>query len=47
MASIEYLTKRVEGKKAEIAKLQKKLGRIEKAQASNWENNPYYYHEMK
>jgi len=45
MASIEYLTKRVEGKKAEIAKLEKKLARIEKAKASNWENNPYYYSE--
>lgn len=45
MASIEYLTKRVEGKKAEIAKLEKKLERINKAEASGWEDNPYYYSE--
>lgn len=45
MASIEFITKRIEGKKAEIVKLEKKLARIEKAKASNWENNPYYYHE--
>ena len=45
MASVEYLTKRVEGKKKEIAKLESKLSRIEKAKATNWEVNPYYYHE--
>ena len=45
MASIEYITKRIEGKQKEITKLEKKLSRIEKAQASNWENNPYYYNE--
>lgn len=45
MASIEYITKRIEGKKNEIAKLEKKLERINKAKATNWEVNPYYYHE--
>lgn len=45
MATVEFLTKRVEGKKAEIAKLEKKLERIEKAKATNWEVNPYYYRE--
>ena len=45
MASIEYLMSRVEGKKTEIEKLQKKLDRIVKAQASGWTNNPYYYDE--
>lgn len=45
MASIEYITKRLEGKKAEIDKLEKKLERINKAEASGWEDNPYYYSE--
>ena len=45
MASIEFITKRIEGKQKEIAKLESKLSRIQKAQASNWENNPYYYDE--
>lgn len=45
MASIEFITKRIDGKRKEIAKLESKLSRILKAQASNWENNPYYYDE--
>ena len=45
MASIEFIEKRVEGKKKEIAKLQAKLQRIEKAEATGWEVNPYYYCE--
>lgn len=45
MASIEFITKRVEGKQKEVAKLEKKLERILKAQATGWEVNPYYYHE--
>lgn len=45
MASIEYITKRIEGKEKEIAKLESKLARIEKAKASGWENNPYSYSE--
>lgn len=45
MASIEFIQKRIEGKEKEIAKLEKKMARILKAQASNWEDNPYYYHE--
>ena len=45
MASVEFITKRIEGKQKEITKLEKKLARIIKAQESNWENNPYYYTE--
>lgn len=45
MASIEYITKRIAGKEKEIDKLQKKLARIEKAEATGWEVNPYYYNE--
>ena len=45
MASIEFIKNRIEGKKKEIAKLESKLSRIEKAAASNWENNPYCYNE--
>ena len=45
MASIEFITKRIEGKQKEISKLESKLSRIEKAKASGWKNNPYYYHE--
>lgn len=45
MASIEFIEKRIAGKEKEIAKLEGKLARIRKAEASNWENNPYYYSE--
>lgn len=45
MASIEFINKRIAGKKAEIEKLEKKLARILKAKESNWQNNPYYYGE--
>ena len=45
MASIEFITKRIAGKEKEIEKLQKKLERIEKAEATGWEVNPYYYCE--
>lgn len=45
MASIEFINKRIQGKKAEIIKLEKKLERIMKAQASNWTDNPYFYSE--
>ena len=45
MASKEFILKRIAGKEAEISKLTKKLERIEKAEASGWENNPYYYDE--
>lgn len=45
MATIEFITKRIEGKEKELAKLQKKMERIRKAEASNWENNPYWYSE--
>lgn len=45
MASIEFIQKRIEGKEKEIATLQKKLDRINKAKATNWEKNPYWYSE--
>lgn len=45
MATVEYLEKRLESKQKEIAKLNKKLDRINKAKATNWEVNPYYYRE--
>ena len=45
MASIEFIMKRIEGKQKEITKLESKLSRIQKAQATNWEVNPYYYGE--
>lgn len=45
MASIEFLTKRVEGKEKEVPKLEKKIERILKAKESGWEENPYYYNE--
>ena len=43
MATIEFINKRIDGKKKEIEKLTKKLDRINKAKATNWEVNPYYY----
>lgn len=45
MATIEFIKARVEGKVKEIAKLEKKLDRICKAEATGWEVNPYYYSE--
>lgn len=45
MASIEFIKNRVSGKEKEIDKLEKKLARIRKAEATGWEINPYYYHE--
>lgn len=45
MATIEFIQKRIEGKAKEITKLEKKLERIEKAEATGWEVNPYYYDE--
>ena len=45
MASIEFIQKRIEGKEKEITKLEKKMERILKAQASGWVDNPYYYRE--
>ena len=45
MATREFILKRIEGKEKEIEKLEKKIFRIEEAKASNWEKNPYYYHE--
>lgn len=45
MASIEFIQKRITGKEKEIDKLEKKLSRIRKAEATGWEVNPYYYSE--
>lgn len=45
MATREFIEKRIEGKEKEITKLEKKLERIKKAEASHWENNPHYYQE--
>ena len=45
MASIEFIQKRITGKEKEIDKLEKKLSRIRKAEATGWEINPYYYDE--
>ena len=45
MATQEFIRKRIEGKEKELARLEKKLERVLKAQASGWEDNPYYYEE--
>lgn len=45
MATIEFLEARVAGKEKELEKLEKKMERIRKAEATNWEVNPYYYGE--
>ena len=45
MASIEFIQKRIDGKRKEIGKLKKKIERINKAKETNWEVNPYGYHE--
>ena len=44
MANIEFIQKRLNSKKVELEKLEKRLSRILKAEESNYEkNNPYYY----
>ncbi len=45
MSSIEFIQKRITGAEQKLEKLTKKLARIQKAQSTNWEVNPYYYHE--
>ena len=41
---MDWIEKRIEGKQTELDKLEKKMERIKKAQASDYkENNPYYY----
>ena len=45
MATKEFIQKRIEGKQREIAKLTAKLERINKAEATGWEVNPYGYYE--
>ena len=46
MASVDFITKRIEGKEKELNKLNKKLERIRKVEAQNWQDpNPYYYSE--
>ena len=44
MATIEFIQKRIASKEKELEKLTKKLERIRKVEAQNWEDpNPYYY----
>ena len=44
MATTEFIEKRIAGKENELDKLTKKLARIRKVEAQNWEDpNPYYY----
>lgn len=44
MASVEFITKRIAGKEKELEKLNKKLERIRKVEAQNWQDpNPYFY----
>ena len=45
MASIEFIQSRIEGAEKKVDSLKKKIERIKKAEASGWENNPYYYDE--
>ena len=47
MASIEFINKRIEGKEKELDKLNKKLARIRKVEATGWDDdhNPYLYRE--
>ena len=45
MASVEFIQKRIDGAKKQLETLKKKLARIEKAESTNWEVNPYYYSE--
>ena len=46
MASLEFIEKRIAGKEKELNKLNKKLERIRKVEAQNWQDpNPYYYSE--
>ena len=45
MASKEFLENRVDGARKLVEKYEKKLQRILKAEATNWEVNPYYYDE--
>ena len=44
MASIEFIRNRIAGAEKKLDKLNKKLERIRKVEAQNWEDpNPYYY----
>lgn len=46
MASIEFIQKRITATEAKLDKLNKKLARIRKVEAQNWQDpNPYYYSE--
>ena len=46
MAKIETIMKRIAGAEAKLEKLNKKLERIRKVEAQNWQDpNPYYYSE--
>lgn len=45
MATIEFIQKRIAGAEQNITKLTNKLSRIEAAEATGWDVNPYYYDE--
>lgn len=45
MATVEFLNKKIEGKKKLIEKTEKTIERINKAKATNWTVNPYWYSE--
>lgn len=45
MASIEYIQKRIISSQQRVDKCTAKMARILKAEASGWEDNPYYYDE--
>ena len=43
MATIAFITKRIDGKEKEVERLRKKIARIEEDEASGWEKNPYFH----
>lgn len=45
MATIQFLEKRISGCEAKIKSINDRLARIQKAEDSGWEDNPYYYDE--
>ena len=45
MATIEVLEKKIASNEKKLEKLNKKLERINTAKATDWEKNPYCYHE--
>lgn len=45
MATVEVLEKKIASNEKKLEKLNKKLERINAAKATDWEKNPYCYHE--